>query len=104
MQYIQFLTPQPDDLAALLEALAAVFEVDADLWLDETAALPHSRPGAVAAATWISCELCGTVQGARHPLFMQLRKLRAIVTILPFICVPFRHTSALWHEGDQASQ
>ena len=40
MQYIQFLTPQPDDLAALLEALAAVFEVDAELWLDESLRYP----------------------------------------------------------------
>ena len=31
---------QPDDLAALLEALAAVFEVDAELWLDESLRYP----------------------------------------------------------------
>ena len=34
------LIPQPDDLAALLEALAAVFEVDAELWLDESLRYP----------------------------------------------------------------
>ena len=34
------LAPQPDDLAALLEAVAAVFEVDAELWLDESLRYP----------------------------------------------------------------
>ena len=31
---------QPDDLATLLEALAAVLEVDPDLWLDESLRYP----------------------------------------------------------------
>ena len=38
--HLSVMQSQPDDLAALLEALAAVLEVDPDLWLDESLRYP----------------------------------------------------------------
>ena len=72
-----FLNRQPDDLAALLEALAAVFEVDADLWLDETARYPILGQVQLPQPRFL---VDGTVK-EQTKLFMQLRKLRDVLVL-----------------------